>query len=108
MAETDFLQRYPRYAATARIDDLRATEYAHLDAHGEVYLDYTGAGVYADAQLRAHAERLRRRAYGNPHSENPASAASTALVESARRAVLPFLNAPAGEDAGIFTPNASG
>jgi selenocysteine lyase/cysteine desulfurase len=104
----EFLARYPGYAATSRIDELRATEYAHLDKDGEVYLDYTGAGVYAESQLRAHYERARSRAYGNPHSENPASAASTDLVESARRAVLRFLNASAGEYAVIFTANASG
>jgi selenocysteine lyase/cysteine desulfurase len=104
----EFLARYPDYAATTRIDELRATEYAHLDRGGEVYLDYTGAGVYADSQIRAHRERLVSRAYGNPHSENPASAASTSLVESARRAVLRFLNAPADEYAVIFTANASG
>jgi selenocysteine lyase/cysteine desulfurase len=103
----EFLARYPGYAATSRIDELRATEYAHLDTNGEVYLDYTGAGVYAESQLRAHYERVRGRAYGNPHSENPASAASTGLVESARRAVLRFLNAPADEYAVIFTANAS-
>jgi selenocysteine lyase/cysteine desulfurase len=108
VAETDFLERYPGYAATSRLDELRATEYAHLDHRSEVYLDYTGAGVYAQAQLRAHHERLAARAYGNPHSENPASAASTALVDSARRAVLRFLNASADEYAVIFTPNASG
>jgi selenocysteine lyase/cysteine desulfurase len=39
---------------------------------------------------------------------HPASAASTELVESARRAVLRFLNASADEYAVIFTPNASG
>ena len=108
MAETEFLERYPGYPATSPLDELRATEYAHLDHEGEVYLDYTGAGVYAQAQLRAHHERLRTRAYGNPHSANPASAASTELVESARRAVLRFLNASADEYAVIFTPNASG
>jgi len=97
----------PGYASE-HLDKLRATEYAHLDRDGEVYLDYTGAGVYADAQLRAHHERLAGRAYGNPHSENPASAASTALVESARHAVLRFLNADPAEYAVIFTPNASG
>lgn len=97
----------PGYASP-RLDELRATEYAHLDKHDEVYLDYTGAGVYADAQLRVHHERLAARAYGNPHSENPASAASTELVESARRAVLRFLNADPDEYAAIFTPNASG
>jgi selenocysteine lyase/cysteine desulfurase len=104
----EFLARYPGYAATSRLDELRATEYAHLDKNGEVYLDYTGAGVYAESQLRAHYERVRDRAYGNPHSENPASTASTALVESARRAVLRFLNASPDEYAVIFTPNASG
>ncbi|GLY95152.1 aminotransferase class V-fold PLP-dependent enzyme [Actinoplanes sp. NBRC 103695] len=104
MAELD---GYPGYASET-LDKLRATEYAHLDRDGEVYLDYTGAGVYADAQLRAHHERLAGRAYGNPHSENPASAASTELVESARRAVLRFLDADPDEYAVIFTPNASG
>lgn len=103
----DFLSAYPGYACD-RLDELRATEYAHLDRDGEVYLDYTGAGVYATAQLTAHHERLTGRAYGNPHSENPSSRASTDLVESARRAVLRFLNADAGEYAVIFTPNASG
>ncbi|MGK5683192.1 aminotransferase class V-fold PLP-dependent enzyme [Actinoplanes sp. URMC 104] len=88
------------------LDDLRATEYAHLG--DEVYLDYTGAGVYAQAQLHAHRERLAGRAYGNPHSENPASVASTELVESARRAVLRFLNADPDEYAVIFTANATG
>jgi len=104
----EFLARYPGYPATARLDELRATEYAHLDKDGEVYLDYTGAGVYAESQLRAHYERVRSRAYGNPHSENPSSAASTDQVESARRAVLRFLNAPPDEYAVIFTANASG
>jgi len=104
----EFLARYPGYAETSRVDELRATEYAHLDKDGEVYLDYTGAGVYAESQVRAHYERVRGRAYGNPHSENPASAASTDLVESARRAVLRFLNAPGDEYAVIFTANASG
>ncbi|MCO8269653.1 aminotransferase class V-fold PLP-dependent enzyme [Actinoplanes sp. TRM 88003] len=89
-------------------EQLRATEYAHLDAGGEVYLDYTGAGVYSQSQLRHHQERLAARAYGNPHSENPASAASTALVDQARRDVLRFLNADPAEYAAIFTANASG
>ena len=35
-------------AATAALDDLRAREYARLDETGQVYLDYTGGGQYAD------------------------------------------------------------
>jgi selenocysteine lyase/cysteine desulfurase len=91
-----------------RLDELRATEYGYLDRDGHVYLDYTGSGLAAECQLRAHGERLRSGLFGNPHSENPTSAASTARVESARRAVLRHMNAPAEEYAVIFTPNATG
>ncbi|MET7879648.1 aminotransferase class V-fold PLP-dependent enzyme [Micromonospora profundi] len=96
------------YADTARIDDLRATEYRHLDQGGRVYLDYTGAGVAAQAQVRAHHDRLLAGLYSNPHSENPTSVASGATVESARRAVLDFFRADPSEYAVVFTPNASG
>ena len=91
-----FLSAYPGYRGTALLDRLRATEYSYLDAAGHVYLDYAGAGLPAQAQLAAHAERLRGGVFGNPHSENPASAASTELVERARRAVLAHFNAPPG------------
>lgn len=103
-----FLERYPEYAATSAIDALREREYRHLDQSGEVYLDYTGAGVYAEAQITAHRDRLAGRAYGNPHSENPSSLASTELVEAARRAVLDYFRASPDEYAVIFTPNATG
>ncbi|GAA1706536.1 aminotransferase class V-fold PLP-dependent enzyme [Fodinicola feengrottensis] len=102
-----FLASHPEYADTAALDLLRANEYSHLDAGGGIYLDYTGAGVAAESQYRAHADRLRSGCYGNPHSENPTSRASTELVESARRAVLSFFNADPAEYAAIFTANAS-
>ncbi|HEU5107818.1 MAG TPA: aminotransferase class V-fold PLP-dependent enzyme [Micromonosporaceae bacterium] len=103
-----FHSRYPEYVGTARLDELRKTEYAHLDASGEVYLDYTGAGVYSRTQLHATIDRLTARGYGNPHSENPSSAASTEAVDSARRAVRTYLNASPAEYAVIFTANATG
>ena len=102
-----FLSAYPSYRSTTLLDKLRATEYSYLDADGHVYLDYTGAGLPAQAQLHAHAERIRGRCFGNTHSENPASAASTELIERARLAVLAHLNAPPEEYAVIFTPNAT-
>ncbi|RZT77377.1 selenocysteine lyase/cysteine desulfurase [Micromonospora violae] len=98
----------PGYAATGRIDELRATEYRHLDSDGQVYLDYAGAGVAAQAQVRAHHDRLLAGLYSNPHSENPTSVAAGSLVESARRAVLDFFRADPAEYAVVFTPNASG
>ena len=103
-----FLSAYPGYRSTALLDELRATEYSYLDAGGHVYLDYAGAGLPAQAQLAAHAERIRGGVFGNPHSENPASAASTELVERARLAVLAHFNAPPEEYVAIFTPNATG
>ncbi|RKS73637.1 selenocysteine lyase/cysteine desulfurase [Actinomadura pelletieri DSM 43383] len=96
------------YEDTRRLDELRATEYRHLDEHGQTYLDYTGSGVAAAAQLRAHVERLSGGCYGNPHSENPASSASTVLIERARTAILDFFNASPDEYAVVFTQNASG
>src|SRR5580693_7919978 len=105
---SDFNATYPEYAATARLDRLRATEYSYLDEGGHVYLDYTGAGLCAQSQLLAHTARLRDGCYGNPHSDNPTSSASTRLVEQAREAVLRFFNATAAEYAVIFTPNATG
>ena len=47
----DFHASYPEYAATARLDALRASEYSYLDEGGHVYLDYTGAGLTAQSQL---------------------------------------------------------
>jgi selenocysteine lyase/cysteine desulfurase len=105
---SDFHAAHPGFAATSRLEELRATEYAYLDEGKHVYLDYTGAGLPARSQLAAHAARLSSGAYGNPHSENPTSAASTLLVEEARAAVLRHFNTTASEYAVIFTPNATG
>jgi selenocysteine lyase/cysteine desulfurase len=107
-AYATFLKKYPSYAATAALDELRAREYSRLDQLGHVYLDYTGGGLYADSQLKRHAELLRSGVYGNPHSSNPSSMAATRLVESARKAVLEYFNADKDEYVVIFTANASG
>ena len=64
----------PRDRSTARLDD-----------HDQVYLDYTGGGLHAASQIDAHAELLRTRVLGNPHSNNPTSLATTELVERARQ-----------------------
>ena len=57
---------------------------------------------------RSTCELLRDGVYGNPHSVNPTSSASTALVERARAAVLRYFNARRSEYVCIFTPNATG
>ena len=79
--------------ATATLEELRRTDFARLDRGGQVYLDYTGSGLYGDSQLAAHMDLLRSCVFGNPHSLNPTSAHATELVESARSAVLAFFGA---------------
>lgn len=105
--EADFLRAYPDYAGTSRLDDLRATDYARLDAGGHVYLDYTGGGLYAESQLQAHVALLRGGVYGNPHSAHLTSAATTTLVERARREILRYFNASPREYTAIFAANAT-
>ncbi|HEU0014131.1 MAG TPA: aminotransferase class V-fold PLP-dependent enzyme [Longimicrobium sp.] len=89
-------------------EELRCREFARLDAQGHVYLDYTGAGLYAESQVRAHADFLSRGLYGNPHSRNPTSQAATKLVEDARLRVLDFFHADPEAYEVVFTLNASG
>jgi len=103
-----FLKAYPSYPSTDALDQLRATEYTRLDLAGQVYLDYTGGGLYADLQLRRHHRLLSEHVFGNPHSSNPTSMAATELVEHAREYVLKFFKADPKEYLCIFTPNASG
>ncbi|KAJ6783453.1 hypothetical protein PWT90_04358 [Aphanocladium album] len=108
LANRALLERYPEYASTAVLDDLRSTEYSFLDEKNHVYLDYTGAGLAATAQHRAHCERFKHATFGNPHSSNPTSRAATDLVDEARERVLQYFSANSDEYTVIFTPNATG
>lgn len=91
-----------------RFDVLRAREYARLDRHGHVYLDYTGGSLYAESQVRRHLEMLLDNVFGNPHSTNPTSVFSTEMVERTRQAVLAFYRADPDEYEVVFALNASG
>ncbi len=104
----EFVQKYPSYDTTHDLDELRQRDYSRLDSLGQVYLDYTGGGLYADSQIRAHQELLTGHVFGNPHSSNPGSMEATRLIESARAAVLDFFRADPDEYTVIFTQNASG
>ena len=108
LRETVFRLDHPAYEETAVLDELRRSDFARLDRGGQVYLDYTGGGLYAQSQLGEHMRLLESGVFGNPHSINPTSAASTELVERARAYVLEFFNASPDEYVVIFTPNATG
>ncbi|HYT34087.1 MAG TPA: aminotransferase class V-fold PLP-dependent enzyme, partial [Ktedonobacteraceae bacterium] len=102
-----FLRHYPDFQSTQSLDILRAREYARLDSGKHIYLDYTGGGLYATSQVRAHQALLADSVFGNPHSSNPTSMATTRLVEQARQYILRFFNAAPEEYVVIFTSNAS-
>jgi selenocysteine lyase/cysteine desulfurase len=102
-----FTVAHPEYERTRVLDELRAREFARLEAQRQVYLDYTGSGLYAASQVTRHAELLLGNVFGNPHSANPTSARSTELVERCRRRVLAFFRADPDEYAVVFTANAS-
>jgi selenocysteine lyase/cysteine desulfurase len=87
--------------------ELRRSEYARLDAAGEAYLDFTGSALYSNRQIDAHSSRLKTSVFGNPHSENGPSRASTAVIDRARAAVLDFLDASPAKYAVVFTANTS-
>jgi selenocysteine lyase/cysteine desulfurase len=85
---------------------LRRTEFSRLDRSGVAYLDYGGAALYGESQLRTHAALLSRGVFGNPHSTHGSSRASTDAIDTARRRVLTFFDA--GDDYHVvFTANAT-
>lgn len=107
-AKEAFLRHHAKGYNAPIFDALRQTEYRYLDEQGQIYLDYTGGGLYALTQLQAHMTQLSSHTFGNPHSSNPTSMLSTHLVEEARMAVYRHFNADPAEYALIFTSNASG
>ena len=83
---------------------LRAREYGRLDRTGQVYLDYTGGGLYAESQVREHLALLRRPGPRQPALRQPDLARRHAtLVERARAAVLSFFRASPDEYTVVFT-----
>jgi len=105
---SEFIQKYPAYDRTHDIDELRDRDYPRLDRMGQVYLDYTGGGLYAESQLKLHQQVLAEHVFGNPHSANPTSQAATRLIENTRERILQFFHADSEEYTVIFTQNASG
>ena len=103
----NFQQSCSAYRQT-EFDNLRSREYSRLDEQNQVYLDYTGSGLYAASQIHQHMNLLEQGVFGNPHSNNPTSLAMTHLVEQARSYVLEYFNGFPDEYVVIFTPNASG
>ncbi len=106
-AYAQFLTQYPSYQTTQQLDEWRKTDYGRLDTTHQIYLDYTGGGLYGESQLQKHLTLLQNQVFGNPHSANPTSQAMTQLVENSRDYLLHYLNASPEEYIAVFTLNAS-
>jgi hypothetical protein len=59
-AYVEFLRTHPEYEATGLLDEWRKTEYGRLDENKQIYLDYTGGGLYGVSQLRQHTAMLEK------------------------------------------------
>ena len=93
-----FLEAYPGYSATSRLDELRARDYARLDRLGHVYLDYTGGGLYAESQVRGTTSCSRDGVSRQPALAQPDVAGEHASSSTRRaQAVLEFFNADPAE-----------
>ena len=74
-------------------------------AQDQIYLDYTGGGLYAESQLREHMALLSGDVFGNPHSTNPTSHGDDANWSSMRASSCSTTSTPRPTStAVIFTP----
>ncbi|AHG92460.1 aminotransferase class V (plasmid) [Gemmatirosa kalamazoonensis] len=101
-------ERVERPRAIVDFAELRAREFSRLDAGAHAYLDFTGSALYPESLVAEHAAMLREAVLGNPHSESPASLASSALLAEARSRVLRFLDADPARYGVVFTANTTG
>ncbi|CAG8525414.1 7857_t:CDS:10 [Gigaspora margarita] len=102
----EFLKEFSsQYGYNGRIDSIRENEYPQLK--DSVYLDHSGATVYAKSVVSSFANDLTNNLFGNPHSYNPSSQLTSQRVELIRARILKHFNANPGEYQVIFTQNAS-
>ena len=101
-----------RQSKAGFIDDWRPRELPSLlhphhrnhQAQQEVYLDYAGAALPWQSQLRQQ-QLAHNAVYANPHSTGPAAARTARAMEVARKRVLDWLDGHAGRYAGLTTTN---
>lgn len=75
---------------------------------GITYLDHAGTTVYSASQLQAHMVDLKSTLYGNPHSQNARSLATTEAVDFVRDLVLSHFGTDASHYDVVFTSGCTG
>eukprot|EP00764_Aduncisulcus_paluster_P001791 gnl/Carplike_NY0171/1259_a1701_793.p1 GENE.gnl/Carplike_NY0171/1259_a1701_793~~gnl/Carplike_NY0171/1259_a1701_793.p1 ORF type:complete len:547 (-),score=120.17 gnl/Carplike_NY0171/1259_a1701_793:101-1741(-) len=93
------------YGYDGYIDELREKEMPHLN--NETYLDYTGSGLYTQAQIDAFYSLLQSNLYCNAHSRAPCSIRTEKEVNEARDLILSFFNTSSSEYSVVFTSGAT-
>lgn len=73
-----FIKNNEDYGYNGKLNDIRRNDFSR--GKGEVYLDYTGSGIYRDSQIVKYLNDLTENFYGNSHSMNPSSFKTTKTV----------------------------
>jgi len=103
-----FLAKYSdMYGYGGHLDEIYELEVGQRMGKDQHYLDYCGASVYTNSQLKATFAELEKNLFGNPHSANPSSELTGDQIDEVRDQVLAFFNAPPGEYHVIFTRGAT-
>ncbi|KAI1180681.1 pyridoxal phosphate-dependent transferase [Nemania sp. FL0916] len=87
------------------VETLRKKEYPHMN--NGVYLDHSGATIYAKSTVEAFASKMLTGLYGNPHSENSPAKLSGDVVDQVREKMLNFFGASPKDFDLIFVANAT-
>ena len=105
-AEDDFRRVNPQYGRFRRLglDFLLASDFQHLLARH--YCDYGGSAPVP--RTVAHRAAERSLLLGNPHSGNAQGRRTYSAIQSMRRVVLQFLDAPPDTFEVIFASGATG
>lgn len=87
------------------VEALRLAEYPHMN--NGIYLDHSGATIYAKSTVEQFTQKMMSNLYGNPHSENLPAQRSGNVVDEVRTKTLQFLGADPEHFDLVFVANAT-
>ncbi|KAK8137812.1 hypothetical protein PG984_001192 [Apiospora sp. TS-2023a] len=87
------------------VEAIRPLEYPHMN--DSIYLDHSGATIYAKSAVEGFTRKMLSNLYGNPHSENSPARLSGDNVDQIREKTLEFLGADPGHFDLVFVANAT-
>ncbi|KAK9771154.1 putative Pyridoxal phosphate-dependent transferase [Seiridium cardinale] len=87
------------------VEAIRLREYPHMNKG--IYLDHSGATIYAKSAIESFTQKMISNLYGNPHSENLPAQLSGDVVDEVREKTLRFLGADPEHFDLVFVANAT-